>query len=392
MKAESKFSRLILVSPWSLLTFLVIPLLVILSVTLHFRLPLIGTTTPLLVNNVCFAFFVACRLLYYLAGIRKPVRYGAASRKPRQSVVLPLPVAEVRQLLGKAGYSFDVGGQYCEQRDIGYLGTTVMYGGLFILLAIGSLDNLRQFSGVLLDGIGPTTSLNEVKSYLRVNKGPLAAIPVSLPRLQVVSQILPDSTYPKGATEVALTGENGKAQKYTLIPGEAIRYGAFDISMTKLVFQPQIVIKDRDSGITLFDELVTLDPLVQKRGGYSFYGLFQGILLGGGVYYQPEKNMLMVVITRGNKKVVSDLAFQVDQQVVNGDYILSCAKMGQWSEIHVIRKRHKALLAMSAVIAFIGLLLRIAIRPQRVWLEEVAEGCTIWPSGKEALKVLKAND
>jgi hypothetical protein len=161
--------------------------------------------------------------------------------------------------------------------------------------------------------------------------------------------------------------------------------------MTRLVFQPQIVIKNRDSGITLFNELVTLNPLVQKRGAYSFYGLFQGPVLGGGVYYQPEKNMLMVVFSEGKEKVVTDLAFQVDQQVVKGDYILSCAKMGQWSEIHVIRSRHKGLLMGGGAIALIGLLLRIAVRPKRVWLEEVAEGCTIWSSDKEMLNGLKTD-
>ena len=128
---------------------------------------------------------------------------------------------------------------------------------------------------------------------------------------------------------------------------------------------------------------------MQKRGVYSFYGLFQGVILGGGVYYQPEKNMLMVVISRGNEKVVTDLAFQVDQQVVKGDYILSCAKMGQWSEIHVIHRRHKGLLVVGGIIAVIGLLLRIAIRPQRVWLEEAPEGCGVKVVGKEAIKLLK---
>jgi hypothetical protein len=392
MKAESKLSRLVLVSPWSLLIFLVVPLLVILSVTLHVRVPLVGSATPLLVNNVCFAIFVACRLISYLAGIRRSVRYGAARCRPRRSVTLPSQVVEVRALLGKAEYCFDADGRYCERRDIGYIGTTMMYGGLFILLSVGSWDNLRQFSGVLLDGMGPATSLNKVESYLRINKGPLAASPVSLPRMQVISQNLPDGNYPKGATEVALIAEDGKAQKLMLIPGEPVSYGAFDISMTKLVFQSQLVIKDRESGITLSDGLVTLDPLVQKRGVYSFYGLFQGDILGGGVYYQPEKNMLLVVITRGGEKVVTDLAFQVDQQVVKGDYILSCAKMGQWSEIHVVHRRHKELLFVGGVFAVIGLLLRIAIRPQRVWLEEAPEGCVIWSSGKEAINMLKATD
>lgn len=389
MKAESKLSRLVLASPWFLLIFLVIPLLVILSVTLDVHIPLVRSTTPLLVNNVCFAFLVACRLFRYCAGLRKSIRYGAACCRPPRSFTLHSPVADVQALLGKAGYSCDADGRYCEQRDFGYLGTTIMYAGLLILLSVGSLDNLRHFSGVLLDGMGPATNLSKVKSYRSINKGPLAASPASLPRMQIVNQSLPDSTYPKGTTVVALTGEDGKTEIFTLIPGVPLRYGAFDISMAKLVFQPEIVIKDKDSGTILFDELVTLNPLVQKRGAYSFYGLFQGAILGGGAYYQPEKNMLMVVVTKGDEKVVTDLAFQVDQQVLKGDYILSCSKMGQWSEIHVIHRRHKELLFFGAFLAAIGLLLRAAIRPQRVWLEETPEGCVVSVLGKKTLRLLK---
>ena len=83
------------------------------------------------------------------------------------------------------------------------------------------------------------------------------------------------------------------SQKLLLKPRGTVRVGAFDIYMAKLVFEPQIVIRNRDSAI-LFDAFVTLDPLVQKRGVYSFYGLFQGPVVGGGVYFQPEKNTLMV--------------------------------------------------------------------------------------------------
>ena len=80
------------------------------------------------------------------------------------------------------------------------------------------------------------------------------------------------------------------------------------------------------------------------------------------------------------------------QQVVKGDYILSCAKMGQWSEIQVIHRRHKELLLIGGVLAITGLLLRIAIRPQRVWLEEAPEGCRVWSSGTKAMNGLKSKN
>jgi hypothetical protein len=298
------------------------------------------------------------------------------------------PVAEARGMLSRDGYLFAADGNYGEKRDIGYIGTTILYGGLVILLAVGCWGNLRQFAGVLLDGVGPATKLNMIGSFRALNLGPLAASPDSLPRMQIIKQYLPDETYPKGATDVVLISENGKELRTILKPVEPVGYGAFEIYMAKLVFEPEIVIKNRDSRV-LFDAFVRLDPLVEKRGAFSFYGPFEGADLVGGVYYQPEKSLLMVVITRGNKKVVADMVFQTDQQVAQGDYVLSCAKMGEWSEIHVVHRRHKGLLFIGGIIAAIGLMLRIAVRPQRVWLEETAEGCSVRSSGKEALRLLK---
>lgn len=387
MKAEPKLSRLVLVTPWLLLAFLVIPILVILSITLNIHPPLAGPKL-LLVNNICFAFLVACRLLCYLYRMGKGIRYEAAHGKPELSLPLSLPPADIRARLSGAGFIFAAGGDYGEKKDSGYLGTTFMYAGLLLLLTTGNWDSLHQFSGVLHDGTGPATNLNKAESYVSKVKGAWASIPASLPRMQITKQFLPDATYPKGATEIALTTEDGKTEKIILKPRDPYSVNSYDIYMTKLVFEPQIVIKNRDS-LTLFDSFVKLDPLVQKRGVYSFYGLFQGDILGGGVYYQPEKNSLMVVISRNGQKIVTDMVFQVDQQAVEGDYILSCAKMGQWSEIHVVHRRHKELLLAGALIAIIGLLLRIAIRPQRIWIEESASGCALRVSGKEAVTLLK---
>lgn len=387
MKAEPKLSRLVLVTPWLLLVFLVIPILVILSIALNINLPL-ASPKPLLVNNICFSLLIGCRLLRYLYCTGKEIRYGAAHSKPKQSLLLSVEPADVRTILNKAGFTFTADGDYGEKKDSGYLGTTIMYTGLLIVLATGNWDSLHQFSGVLLDGMGSATNLNKVESYHSKVKGVLADIPASLPQMQITKQFLPDSTYPMGATEIALIRSDGKAEQITLIPRIPYSIGSYDIYMAKLVFEPQIVIKNRDSSI-LFDSFVRLDPLIQKRGPYSFYGLFQGDILGGGVYYQPENSSLMVVISRDGKKVVTDMVFQVDQQAVAGDYILSCAKMGQWSEIHVVYRRHKGLLLAGAVIAMIGLLLRIAIRPQRIWLEESASGAAIRVSGMETVTLLK---
>jgi len=390
MKAESKLSRLLLVSPWPLLAFLVIPVLVILSVKTQLSLPLTGSTKPLLVNNACFALLVACRLLRYLAGVGKAIRYGAGHGRPREDAGLGLSPAEARRLLGNAGFTFAAGEAYGEKRDLGYLGTTIFYAGLFVLLSVGTWNNLRLFSATLLDGVGSATDLSRIESYRRVSKGLLSPMPATLPKLQIIKQYFPDDIYPRGATDVVLIAKDGNAQKQLLQPGVPVRYGEYDISMAKLVFEPELVIRTRDS-VVLFDAFVKLNPLVQKRGVFSFYGAFEGADLVGGAYYQPEKSLLKIVVSRANKKVVGDMEFQVDQQVAQGEYLLSCAKMGQWSEIHVIRRRHMAPLFAGAVVALIGLALRVAFRPRRVWLEETADGCRVRATGREALDVLKGD-
>lgn len=387
MNVDSKYYRLLLVSPWTLLVFLVIPVLVILSVTLNFRIAFIGSTRPLLINNICFAVVAGCRLVRYLLAFNRPIRYGAACCRPDASTGLAAPLADTRAKLAESGFSFTPDGSYGEAKDSGYIGTTVLYFGLFLLLSVGSWDNLRQFSGVLLDGMGPATDLNRLESYRSINKGLFPAIPKSLPRLQIHNQLLPDSVYPLGASDVSFIAENGKAERLILIPRNPVSFDRYDIYMSKLVFEPQIVIKTRES-TPLFDSIVRLDPLVQKRGEYSFYGLFNGFGLVGGVYYQPEKSSLKVVVSRGDKKIVSDLVFQVDQEATQGDYIISCAKMGQWSEIHIVHRRHKGTLMAGAVLTVLGLLVRIMIRPKRVWLETSAAGCVVSSVGANTGKIL----
>ena len=81
MNAEPKLPRLILSSPWFLLIFLVIPAAVISTVLLHLTLPLAGAKL-LLVNNICFAILVACRLVRYLLRLQRSIRYGAAAGRP----------------------------------------------------------------------------------------------------------------------------------------------------------------------------------------------------------------------------------------------------------------------------------------------------------------------
>ncbi len=103
MTTASKLSRILLVSPWFLLAFLIVPAAVILTITFHLNLPF-ANPALLLVNNICFACLAACRLLRYLSGLLRPIRYGAAPR-PRLGVVeSDRSLAAVRGELTASGY------------------------------------------------------------------------------------------------------------------------------------------------------------------------------------------------------------------------------------------------------------------------------------------------
>jgi hypothetical protein len=391
MNTDSKFFRYVFISAWPLIIFLVIPILVILSIRLNIQFPLVGTRS-LFVNNICLLCIIACRFLRYVSGIGKPVRYGACLSRPRKDAPLSLPVAEARGILENDGYFFTAGGNYGEKRDRGYLGVTLLYAGLLILLTVGIGDNLRQFSGMLLDGMGPATKLNKAEAYLKINKGILAAKLDSLPQMKIVNQFMPGDDYPLGATELALLSPDGKEQSKIIQPGgDRIKYGAYDIYMTRIVFEPVLNVTNR-ALMPLFHGPVKLRPLVQKVGDYGFYAPFSYSNLDGDVYYQPGKNRLKVLIRQNGMLILnSEMLFQVDQQVTQGDLILSCEKMGQWSEIHVDRRRHMTLLMFGGVIALIGGLLRIVLRPERVWLEETAGGCRVRAVGGEAKRLLRVD-
>ncbi|HJV66369.1 MAG TPA: hypothetical protein VJ550_11590 [Geomonas sp.] len=388
MNCTSSLSRVVLSSPAFLLLFLVIPVCVVLNLVLHLGIPLVDFRL-MLANNICFALLVAVRLVYYLGRASRPIRYGEAGRPGGEGHRCPVSQDQARGELARAGFAFDARGAYGEKRDRGYLGTVIFYLGLLLLLATGCWDNLHQFAGVLLDGVGPATPLSKVSSYKNLSRGLMAGNMESLPDLRVLSQTLPDFTFPKGTTEIALVPKDGDPTTTLLVPGEPVRYGAYEIYMSRLIFEPEIVIKTRD-GKVLFDDRVKLEPLVKKRGEFTFYGAYAGAQVLGGAYFNPDKNQLMMVVTRNGKREVADLVFQVDQQVSAGDYILSCARLGEWSEIHVVHHRHKGLLIAAGILAVLGLLLRTVYRPQRVWLEDAEAGCRLHAVGNDWKGALKA--
>jgi len=392
MNIDSKLFRFILRSPWSLFIFIIIPLVVILSVLFHIKLPLAGSKYPLLLNNVCFTLFIFSRFLYTLLGIKKSIRYGSGDGMPRRSNEVACSTDTARKSLTDAGFLFDTDGNYGEKREKGYLGTVLLYAGLFIVLFTGTLDNLFQFSGTIRDGIGVPTDLQRLDAYKKVSVGPVTTDLSTLPKMRIIGQFFPNATYPRGATEVAFQFPGGREQTVILKSPEPFKAGAYDIYMSKMVYEPKLAITIDGSNL-VFNGQVALDQLPDNENGFSFYGTFAEGVIDGKVYYQPEKSRLRVVVSQGPQQLIdAELVFQKDRLSRSANFAIACEKMGVWSEIYVVHRRHMTLIFLGGALAVIGLLMRIMIRPQRVWLEEAGEGegCRVRTVGNDAERRLKA--
>lgn len=389
MKSESNLSRMFFRSPWLFPVFFVIPLVVIVSFFSHIKLPFAGSKYPLLINNVCFSLFVLLRFLYYLLGLTKRFRYGAENGMPRQSRVTAHTMDSIRDSLVKSDFIFEIDGTYGEKRDYGYIGTLLLYAGLFLVLLTGSLDNLNQFSGTIQYGVGSPTDLQKLNVFKKVSVGPLAGDLSTLPKLQIIRQFFPSATYPRGATEVAFRFPDGKEQQVVLKSPEPFQAGAYDIYMSKMVYEPKIAITINDSE-SVFNGKVTLDQLPENVDGFSFYGTFVEGLIDGKVYFQPENSLLRVVVNQGPQQLLdTKLVFQVDKLSRSANFAIMCEKMGVWSEFYVVHRRHMPVIFFGGIVAVIGLLLRIMNRPQRVWLEKAEEGCRVSTVGNDAERLLK---
>jgi len=378
MISRSNFSRAIFTSPWSLLLFCLIPFLFILKIKLNVPLLAPLSMTVVLLNNLCFSLMAGIRLLFYLARLRKEHRYGATVGRPSLFEEQLVPCAKVRTLLTGSGYRFSADGSYGEKRDKGYWGMLLLYAGLLLCLFLGSMDNLRQFSGVLLHGVGKSIELKKLDTYRQLVVGPLVGESPLLPKMRILRQILPDVTYPRGATEALFLEEDGKEHGGVLKHPDIFRSGPYDIYMTGMIYEPhiQIVI---DGTEDVLNEKIMLKQLPQKVDGFGFFAPFKYGNLDGELFYQPEKSRLKVLLRQGTMEMLNkEMLFQVDREQSSGNLTVRCNTMGVWTEIHVVRRRHMPLVLLGGGLAVVGLILRLAIRPRRVWLEETPQGCRVF--------------
>lgn len=393
MSNDSKLLRFLVRSPLPLIIFIIMPAALVLSATLHIPLPFRITQKMLLANNCALLLFLAARLLHYLSGLRHVIRYGKSAQPAAAPLTPARSAAQLREELTQKGYHWSTDGSYAEKRDLGYLGTVLIYGGLVLLLFIGTWENLSQFSGTLLHGIGLPADLEKRGSYSPLTRGILASTS-GLPKLEVTKQIFASSTYNRGASNITLWPKDGSAPLRTTLvgSGDPYRYKGFDIYLAKQLVDVALNIKTRSNrDIPVFYDSVKLSPLWKKEGDYSMYGAFKTPAgHEGEVLYNPDKKTFKFTMTREGKTELDTeyVLYQYREKEV-GDFVLSIDAMGNWSEIHVVRRRHMELLWVGGVIALLGLIMRIAFRPQRIWLEETPEGCRCWAAGGEAARAVK---
>ena len=381
-------------SPFPLFIFIILPAALVLSMVLHYPLPFRITQRMLLANNCVLLLFLAARLLNYLLGLRHTIRYSETEHPSVAPITTASSAAQIRDELATEGFHWNSDGSYAEKKDRGYLGTILIYGGLFLLLFIGTWENLSQFSGTLLHGIGIPADLSKRNSYTPLTRGILASIS-RLPKLEITKQIFASETYKRGASDITLWPKNGSAPIRTTIVaiGDPIKYKGYDIYLAKQLVDVALNIKEsKNRNKQVFYDSVKFSPLWKKEGDYSMYGTFKTPAgHEGEAFYNPDTKTFKFTMTLEGKKVLDTeyVLYQYREKVV-GDFVMSLDAMGNWSEIHVVRRRHMEMLWVGGVIALLGLIMRIAFRPRRAWLEETPEGCRVWGLGKDAEKRLKA--
>lgn len=392
MSNNSKLLRFLVRSPLPLVIFIIIPAALILGAVLHIQLPFRITQKMLLANNCALLLFLAARLLHYLSGLRHAIRYGQSAHPAAAPLTPARPAAEIREELIRGGFRWNADGNYAEKRDSGYLGTVLIYGGLFLLLFIGTWENLSQFSGTLLHGIGLPADLEKRGTYSPLTRGILASTS-GLPKLEITRQIFASNTYNRGASDITLWPKNGSEPLRTTLvgSGDPYRYKGFDIYLAKQLVDVALNLKSgKDGKKVVYYDSVKLSPLWKKEGDYSMYGTFKTpVGHEGEAFYNPDKKTFKFTMTREGRKVLDTeyVLYQYREKEAGG-FVISLDAMGSWSEIHVVRRRHMEFLWVGGIIAFLGLIMRIAFRPQRVWLEDTPEGCRVWVAGGAAGKAI----
>jgi hypothetical protein len=395
-KKNSRLYRLLFISPWLPLIFIGLLAFSIYADHKHLAIPsFIRSPWDLIIfNNVCFVLVIAIRFVSQLARLNRKFRYEYGGRPHTPSGQSSASLESVRARFTKVGYYFDKNG-YGEKRTLSLPATTIIYGGILLALLVGSYDNMRQFSGVFVQGVGLPLPLDVADNYLNVFMGPLSTLK-DMPKFQVRNLILDDAKWPKGAVEIALY-ENGKgnavvAHGMVAMDGQPLIYSGLEYHLGQILLKVPLQIL-ADKGYKEFDDTLIVQPLDPPQGNYTYYSSFTGASLRWDLLYDPARKAFRLLGGMSGHNIVDGvLQFGRDNAKQMGAFTVMVPVYSQRAEIHVVRHRHMALIILGIGITVIGVVMRLLFRPQRVWLEEIPGGCRAWGCGGEVKRLMKAGE
>ena len=392
VKRSNKSVRYYMVSsPVTLAIFSIVPLLFLLS-----RFTSIGKLIPLkwnivLAGFVCLFALIAVRFVWGLLRLRQREPAGMHGARPsNDGQAVSGSVDLVAQRFRSAGFLVSADRNYGEKGRWALLGTTLCYGFLLVAVSLGIVDDLRQFSNVVLLGAGSPMVLDNSEVGLVLGNG-LYSSTAGMPQLKVVRQILPDKEWPDGASEIALLSKsNVELARKTIAWGQdPLKYGGYEYHMGRFIYDIGLTIASKSNYLELGDYI----RLVPKKGlpaPYTHAALFKGELHGvWTAMYDPQRKALRLILRKGKVGLADgEMIFQKDLRKDIGGFVAEFSGMGTWSEIHIVRSRHIYLVVGAGIFALLAGLFRLFVRPQRYWLEEGPDGCKVWGCGNESLKII----
>lgn len=383
--------RLVYSSPWLLLIFIGIFVLCIYAEYARLPVPryIPSPRRMILVSNICFLLVIALRFASLISRLPRELRYDAGDRPRTEAYLSTAPLDTLRAEFTGAGFRLDTSG-YGEKRTLSLPATTIIYGGMLLALLVGSYDNMRSFSGVFFQGEGAPSPLEDAALYFNISKGPLASVK-GMPGFQVKKLIYANAEWPKGAAEITLYDKNNApvAKGTVAKDGKPLVYRGLEYHLGRILADVPLLIATDNMHLE-FEDTLKIQPLDPPQGNYTYYASFKGKRLLWDVLYDPAGKAFRLLGGKDGKNVIDGVyVFGRDTAVQMGPYIAKIAYLTEWAEIHVVRPRHMLLVYVGLGLTIIGMLMRLVFRPERVWLEEVPEGCRVWAEGGEAKRLMK---
>lgn len=387
IKPTSRLKRIVYLSPWLPLFFVGVFAIYILAqfVPLPRFFPL--NNNLLMASNICFVLVMALRFFRYASRLSREFRFDPELRPTGAGESYREPQEAIQAGLEREGFSFN-GSGYGERRSRSSLAMTLFYGGILAALLTGTYDNLKQFSAVIFQGVGAGIPLSSQGSYFDVVKGPFISFQ-GLPSLKIKNLMHPTPKWPKGGAEVVLLDAKNAVIKETVLTPDSppLSYGDFDYHFAETMCD---VILDISSPKYLeFSNSLKLVPLDKPQGTFSHVAHFRGDNKSWEVLFDPTRYVLQIAGRKGKEIQESgDLWFRRNFRGKIGDYDFAVGGFAEWGEIHVVHKRHLALIIAAGVLTLFGALARLIFRPEQIWLDETADGCRILAVGAATRQAL----